>query len=411
MDKKGLGLVGILLFVTLFAFFFTAPVADHYSSVQHNEPTTATITETDIADRVNDDEREYRPVISYEYTVDGEQYQESNVYPGRFIRWHGSESTAQRVVDSYQVGSNRQVSGEEVVVYYDPKNPGNAYLRNDGLPDGWFVPIVYTVVAFLGGGHLFRQGIRRWRQRNYIADTPTETAQSLSIGPSELKGTVVSGDHGPLQAPFSEADCVVAKYEIEEYEDDDDDSGGSWNTIDSGVLHVPFYLDDGTGTVLIRPDDDATYDLDPDDWSTVRVDSSQRGPEPVQWFVENSDDVDFPAHSAGKENDRKYKQNLIRTGESAYIFGTVTERDEIPTHGDNADRLVVKRDESMRTPMFMISDDDEASLIDRRRWALWRLPVGAVFLVAGFTFFLIVTGPWLGLQTPRILDGLVGSVS
>ena len=413
MDTKGLGILAVLLFLTLFAFFFTVPVIDHNSSVQHNEPAAGTVLETDVDVRVDDGDREYRPVVTYEYTVDGETYLEDNVYPGRFDRWHDSESTARDVVDRYVEGSDRKTSGEGVTAYYNPDEPGEAYLTNEGWPGFWFLSVAYVLIALAGGGYLIRKGFRRWRQRQLIQNTPTEQAQSLSIGPSEITGRAVTADGEPMGAPFSDDECVVACYEIKEYDTSGDNS--SWKTVEEETLFDPFYVDDGTGEVLVRPHDDATFDLDPDDWTEEYVDSSERGPKAVQEFVRRHDSVDFPSDASGQSNDRKYRQNLIRQSESVYVFGTVQPRDEddVGVGSTNADRLVIQKvlDDSMREPLFLISDDEQCGLIERRRWALWRLPVGGFFLVAGVATFLFVFGPLVGIEIPRLFDGIVSDVS
>jgi len=120
---------------------------------------------------------------------------------------------------------------------------------------------------------------------------------------------------------------------------------------------------------------------------TTYVDSSEKGSAPIQEFVRQSDSIGFPSNSGGKDNDRRYKQNLIRPDESVYVFGTVQPRDETVRNATNAERLVVQkvRDDSMREPMFLILDDEETDLIDRRKWALWRAPLGGLYLIAAFT--------------------------
>jgi len=406
MDTKGALIVALLLFVAVFVLFAGMPVVDHNSSVQHNKANTATVQGTDIDERTNDDEREYSPVVVYEYTVNGEQYESSNVYPGQFTRWHGSRSAAADVVSEY-------TAGQQVTVQYNPNNPEEAYLQNNGWPSGWYFAAGGAVVVLLGGGYFIRLGFRRWRQRTLIRDTPAEQAQSLSVGPSEVTGTAVPTPEGPMTAPFSDEDCLVAEYEVEEYDSSDDDS--SWETRDQGTFFCPFFVEDETGTVLVRPHEETNYDLDPDDWSTVYVDSASKGPEPVQWFVENSDGLEFPSDASGKDNDRKYRQNLIRTRESVYVFGTVRPREQhnVPDDASNADRLVIEKiaDDSMQEPMFLVSDDEEHSLVDRRRWALWRAPVGGVFLVFAFAVLLLMAGPLFGVETPRVFDGIINSVS
>jgi len=399
MDKKGAGLLVIVLFLGIFGGIGFIQTVQHNIDVQENEPVEATILSTDIDVRETDDDTEYNPVITYEYEVDGETYTNDNTFPGGFTRWLGSRSSAEDVVSNHPEGAT-------VTVYYRPGNPGKSYLTNNGWPGFWWAGAGYAVVATLTGGWLIWLGFRRWRQRNLMQNTPTESVQALSIGPSEIKGTAVTEDGEPLPAPFTAETCVLAKYEVKEYEDDDDDSGGSWKTIEEDTVYTPFFVDDGTGSVRVEPHEETVYDLDPDDWTETYVDSSEHGPERVREFVRESPDLSFPSDSSGKENDRKYRQNLIRDGESAYVFGTVHPRDESSGYGEsNEDRLVVRKadeDGALSEPMYLISDDEEADLKNRRRFALWRAPVGALFLIAAFVMAIGMFAPQLGLTLPIV---------
>ncbi len=401
MDKKGIGATLVILFIVLFlSAVGVLPVLEHHADVQEHEPTEATVTSTDIEIEEDDDgDKSYKPVVNYQYTIDGETHRQDNVFPGGFARSFGSRSEATAVTSEYE-------SGDQVTIYYSPRNHGAAYLRNDGMPGMWWVGLLNVGIATAGGYWLVRTGFRRRKQRQLMEDTPTEKAQSLSMGPSEIKGTAVAEDGSPIPAPFSDEECVLAKYEIEEYDDDHDDDGGSWKTVEEAVVHTPFSVDDGTGSVLVRPHDDATYDLDPDDWSEIYVDSSNRGPPAVQDFVQSVGDVGFPADRPGRDNDRKYRQNLIKDGESVYVFGTVHPREDAPPGATDEDRLVVRKVEdgdALAEPMYLISDDEEQDLVGRREWALWRLPVGIGFLVGGVAMAVGMFGPQVGVTLPILL--------
>lgn len=397
MGKKSFVGAAVLFLIVLFlGGAGVLPVVDHNLSVQEYEPTESTIETTDIEWKEDDDgDRSYRPVITYTYRVDGETYTQDNVFPGRFTRWDSDRSWAQNIVEQYE-------AGEQTTVYHSPRDHGQAYLHNDGWPTAWYVGGIHVAVALLAGFGFVSHGFKRRKQRALIKDTPTEQAQSLSIGPSEITGTAVTGERDPISAPFSDDEVVLASYEIEEYDDDNDDSG--WDTIEENTLFTPFYVDDGTGEVLVRPHEDATIELDPDDWTTVKVDSSNRGPKPVQEFVERNAEVDYPTDSSGKDNDRKYKQNLIETGDSVYVFGTVQPRDEdnIAPGAANEQRLVVRKveDDAFREPMYMISDDTAKNLKERRQWAVLYLPIGALFLIIGFASVMFMFAPILGLELP-----------
>lgn len=396
MDTNGLGAVAVLLLIGGFLVVVgVVPTVSHHIAVQENQPTEATVQSTDIAVKTDDDgDRSYRPVVTYEYTVDGRTYSADNVFPGGFQRWDDSRAWAERIADQYE-------PGDQVTVQYRPAQPGHAYLRNDGMPGAWIAGLGCVLVLALGGAGLVKTGFTRRKQRILMRDTPTEDLEALSVGPSEVKGSALAADGEPMTAPFSTHDCVVAKYEVEEYHDDDDD-GGSWHTLEFGVAHEPFFVDDGTGRVLVDPHDEATYDLDPEDWETTYVDSGTRGPAPIRRFVETTD-LDYPSDAPGKDNDRRYKQNLIRDKESVYVYGTAQPRDGDVSGGSNPDRLVIRRvteDDAIEGTMFFISDDSEAGLVTRREWAGWRLPAGGAFIVVGATVALLMFGPLVGLEIP-----------
>jgi len=395
VDKKGIGTVVVLLVLGLFGFGIGGgTVFEHNVAIQEGQPTEATVVGTDIEVSTDDDgDKSYHPVVEYEYTVDGEQYTEDNVFPGQFDRSKGSRSWAEDIVSQYD-------PGEEIEVNYRPNNPGEAYVRNDGLPGTWFVAIGYALVALFGGSYLIRQGFRRRKQRQLMADTPTEQAQSLSMGPSEITGTAETSEREPAPAPFTDEQRVVAKYKIEEYDDTGDDEG--WKTVEEGVKHMPFYVDDGTGQVPIWPDDEATFDLEPEDWKTVHVDNSEAEPGPVDRFIDVTPDVGYPSGSHGRDGDRRYKQNLIKPGEEVYVFGTVQPREDGGgrRNVDNLEIRKVPEDDLRAEPMFLISDDSETDLIDRRRFALWRVPVGVVFAVTGVALIVGTWGPSVGISMP-----------
>ena len=90
------------------------------------ESTEATVLSSEVdVERRNDpdssgQERTYYAEITYEYTVDGETYQSSNIYPG-MGRSSSGQNQAQNLVEDHP-------EGETVTAYYDPDNPSNSFL-------------------------------------------------------------------------------------------------------------------------------------------------------------------------------------------------------------------------------------------------------------------------------------------
>jgi len=196
-----------LLFLTVFGVFFLTPVIQHQVAVQENtETATATVESTEVEAKTDDDgDESYSPVVEYEYTVNGKTHTNDNVFPGGFQRWRDSRSWSEDILKEYDVGT-------EATVMYNPDESERAYLRNDGVPSVWILVLGYAFVALIGGVWLIRTGIRRWKQRQLIRNTPTEKARSLSVGTSEIKGNAVTEDREPISAPFSDEYCVVAHF-------------------------------------------------------------------------------------------------------------------------------------------------------------------------------------------------------
>jgi hypothetical protein len=82
----------------------------------------------------------YTPIIEYTYTVGGQTYQGSRVFPGASMSYdHG---TAQNIVNRYQPGA-------AVAVHYDPGDPTQAVLETKSKGGNLFL-ILGGVFAALG---------------------------------------------------------------------------------------------------------------------------------------------------------------------------------------------------------------------------------------------------------------------
>ncbi len=86
--------------------------------------------------------------------------------------------------------------------------------------------------------------LRRYRA---VSDTPTSRVSSAPQGYIELVGKGVCSARERLMSPLSALPCLWYRYLVEEK------SGNKWHRIDSGVSSEVFGLNDGTGSILIDP--------------------------------------------------------------------------------------------------------------------------------------------------------------
>ena len=100
------------------------------------QPVTATVLSTRVEEHSDSDGSTYEPVIVYRYRVQGREYTASRATPlkeSRSGRW------AKRVTARYQVGS-------EHTAYFDPENPGDAFL----LRSRSIIPWAFTGISLIG---------------------------------------------------------------------------------------------------------------------------------------------------------------------------------------------------------------------------------------------------------------------
>ena len=106
----------------------------------------------------------------------------------------------------------------------------------------------FTLEALVGIGcglYFFVRGFRMLIRKRMLINTPTSTIRSASIGLVEVSGRAV----GPftIPAPITGDPCFL--YRTTAWSQSD----GEWKVTAEETLHVPFFLDDGTGQLLIEP--------------------------------------------------------------------------------------------------------------------------------------------------------------
>lgn len=108
---------------------------------------------------------------------------------------------------------------------------------------------LWAVVGALGGLVLFYRGFRILQRKRLILNTPTSKVRSASLGLIEVTGLAA----GPyfLKAPITGKSCYF--YRTLAWELRKSGRNEQWKKVADESLHVPFYLDDTTGLVLVNP--------------------------------------------------------------------------------------------------------------------------------------------------------------
>lgn len=101
------------------------------------------------------------------------------------------------------------------------------------------------------GVYLFYIGFRMLRFKRMILDTPLSRIHSASIGLVEVTGFPV----GPyvLSAPITGDPCFYYRVRAWQWVESESGKSHEWKSVLDESLFVPFFLEDGTGRVLIDP--------------------------------------------------------------------------------------------------------------------------------------------------------------
>jgi len=178
----------------------------------------------------------------------------------------------------------------------------------NGLP-------IWSVVGFCAGIGLFVYGFRLLQRRRLILDTPFSKIRSASMGMVEISGLAV----GPytMIAPITARPCYYYRTLVWEYKQHGKNK--EWVKVAGECMHVPFFVDDNTGRMLIDPRG-ADLDLHRD-FQQEFCDSffTTKDPEPdnVRGFLAR--------HGVVTRNKIKVEEFCIKPKNSLFLLGTVTE--------------------------------------------------------------------------------------
>jgi hypothetical protein len=176
-------------------------------------------------------------------------------------------------------------------------------------------PIVWCILGFCAGLYIFFQGFRILQRRHLILNTPVSKIRSASLGMVELSGLAV----GPytVVAPITERSCYY--YRTIAWEWKRSGRSSQWVKVAAECTHVPFFLDDNTGKVLVDPrgaDLDLHRDFQQefcDSFFTLK----EEAPGNVRSFLSR--------HGVSTTNKIKVEEFCIKPKNALFLLGTLDE--------------------------------------------------------------------------------------
>jgi hypothetical protein len=186
-----------------------------------------------------------------------------------------------------------------------------AYSRNDGV-----------ALAFVGafvGVHLFYRGFRLLQRKRLILNTPASKIRSAAMGLVEINGLAV----GPytILAPITGAPCYYFHTIAWQWQQRGKNS--DWVKVADESLHVPFFLDDNTGRVLVNPQG-AQMDIHRDfhdEFSTGLLSKSFEMPPNIDDFLVR--------HGVSTDKKIKIDEYCIKPKNSLFVLGTLVQNPDL----------------------------------------------------------------------------------
>jgi E3 Ubiquitin ligase len=175
--------------------------------------------------------------------------------------------------------------------------------------------VLWCVLGLCLGLYLFFQGFRLLQRRQLILNTPVSKIRSASMGMVELSGLAV----GPytMAAPVTSRPCYCYRTFVWEWKQ----AGRSkqWVKVAAECMHVPFFLDDNTGKVMVDPRG-ADLDLHQDfqqEFCDGFFTTKQEVPPKVRGFLSR--------HGINTTNKIKVEEFCIKPKNALFLLGTLDE--------------------------------------------------------------------------------------
>ena len=241
-------------------------------------------------------------------------------------------------------------------------------------------------VALLGGCLLgcalsLWGNLRELRRRRLLDDTPTSKTLGVFIGLAELKGTAEAAE--PLTSYLAAQRCVHyawnvdeswSRWETETYTDAKGKTQtrqvhkSGWTTVAHGGETIPFYLQDETGVVLVRPAGATLETAELFDETVSRSHPLYYGKGPAGGI----------ADSDGR---RRFTEQALPLHAPLYVIGTARER---------ADVVAPEIAASPEAELFLISVRSEDKVKSAMGGWAWLWGILGLLLSAGPVLVLLI---------------------
>ena len=218
-----------------------------------------------------------------------------------------------------------------------------ALIFRTGSSAPWFWP----VLGACAGVYLFIHGFQLLRRKRLIMNTPASKVRSAAMGLVEVSG-LAAGPYS-IVAPITGVPCYY--YRTMAWQWKREGKNSQWVKVADESYHVPFFLEDNTGRVLINPQG-AEMEIHRDfhdEFSQSLFSSALPIPTNVTGFLTR--------HGVMTDNKIKLEEYCIKPKNALFILGTLAGNPGLTVSATPVRSLVPdKRSISWNLPFSMSSD-------------------------------------------------------
>ena len=246
--------------------------------------------------------------------------------------------------------------------------------------DGFGVGAILIILGLI----MFYNSLKNLKIKRLIENVPTSKARSVAMGLAELKGKIESGNK-TLTDPFDGKDCVYWHIHIQQYMKRG--KRRTWVTRHKAKKHVPFYLTDQTGSVLVNMQGANLKNVDRDNEYESAMFFSDDIPPKVEDYC-NKENVKLRGWLGGKKRMR-FRVTYLEPNDDIYIIGSARSPNLDETNGLKKITAVIDKP---KDGIFILSDKSEKELIDDYGGQSWIVPLGIILSSIGLSLILKSAG-------------------
>ena len=201
-------------------------------------------------------------------------------------------------------------------------------------------------LGFWLGIMVFIRGFKMLQRRRLILDTPSSKVRSASIGLVEING-LATGPYTMI-SPITARPCYYYRTLVWEWKQHGKNK--QWVKVAGECMHVPFYMDDNTGRMLVDPRG-ADLELHRDfqqEFNGSFFSHSDGAPANVIHFMAR--------HGVATSNKIKVEEFCIKPKNSLFVLGTLADNPGVEaTPRPVEDREVLSKTATMSSGSFALS--------------------------------------------------------